>query len=68
MTKFIKRMSFWEKLKKVFRVLAGVSLIEMGVHNAPMWAIISLGAFGVLAEIADIFIVDTNGDGVVDPV
>lgn len=66
MTKFIKRMSFWEKVKKSLRVVAGISLIEMGIHEAPVWAIISLGVFGVIAELADIFIVDNNQDGIVD--
>lgn len=66
MTKFIERMSFWDKIKKVLRLIAGVSLVEMGIHNAPMWAIISLGVFGFLAEIADIFIVDADGDGKID--
>ncbi len=66
MTKIFARMTFWDRIKKIIRLLAGISIVGMGWQDAPSWAFITIGVIGVIAEMLDIIITDVNKNGIID--
>lgn len=69
MTKIVRMwrtMSFWDKLEKSFGVVGAITVMEMGREEAPYWAFIVVGAFGLLAKLTHIWIEDKNNNGIAD--
>lgn len=61
-----KNMSFWNKIERIFGLVGGVTVADLGYNGAdPKWFII-IGIVGVLAKILHILIEDVDNNGIVD--
>jgi hypothetical protein len=61
------RTSVWNKIERTLGFVGGISLIEIGINDAPGWIIAAIGVAFVLSKVVDIWIEDKDGDGKVDP-